>query len=47
MVLNFLQALDRSLAHLDISSYGIADTDLEEVFLKVTENAILEQESKF
>ncbi|ELU10178.1 hypothetical protein CAPTEDRAFT_187351, partial [Capitella teleta] len=33
------QALDNSFSDLEISSYGLMDTSLEEVFLKVTENA--------
>ena len=34
------EALDRSLPQLEISSYGVADTTLEEVFLKVTESSL-------
>ena len=30
-------ALDRALNELNIASYGIADTSLEEVFLRITE----------
>ncbi|KAJ8300982.1 hypothetical protein KUTeg_022501 [Tegillarca granosa] len=37
-------ALDNSIAQLHISSYGVMDTTLEEVFLKVTENSIAEEE---
>ena len=40
------QALDGALEQLDISSYGVIDTDLEEVFLKVTDKAINEQETE-
>ncbi len=29
--------LDESLAELELSSYGVMDTSLEEVFLKITE----------
>ena len=32
-------ALDVSLDNLNIASYGIADTNLEEVFLKITEHS--------
>ena len=31
--------MDKSMAELEISSYGVVDTSLEEVFLKVTESA--------
>ena len=34
---NLFQALESSLNQLHISSFGIMDTTLEEVFLKVTE----------
>ena len=40
------QALDVALEQLDISSYGVIDTDLEEVFLKVTDRAINDQEQR-
>jgi ATP-binding cassette subfamily A (ABC1) protein 2 len=33
-------AMDRSLDALEVSSYGVVDTSLEEVFLKVTESTI-------
>ena len=33
-------ALDKHLCELEISSYGLVDTNLEEVFLKVTEQHI-------
>ena len=33
------EGLDTSLSQLGVSSYGVADTTLEEVFLKVTEKA--------
>lgn len=36
--------LDTSLADLWVSSYGIMDTNLEEIFLKVTEAALSEEE---
>ena len=34
-------ALDKNLSLLGISSYGVVDTNLEEVFLKVTEHALM------
>ena len=34
-------ALNRQQNELYISSYGVMDTDLEEVFLKVTEKALM------
>ena len=37
-------ALDANLDQLHVSSYGVMDTTLEEVFLKVTEAAIQEDE---
>jgi hypothetical protein len=37
--------LDNSLAELKVSSYGVMDTSLEEIFLKVTEAACQEEES--
>ncbi len=40
-----LQSLDGALEQLDISSYGVIDTDLEEVFLKVTDKAVTDQDS--
>ena len=33
------EALDKNLAQLEISSYGVVDTSLEEVFLKVAEKS--------
>jgi len=33
-----LSALDSGVDGLHIASYGVADTSLEEVFLKITEN---------
>jgi hypothetical protein len=33
-------ALDASLSELHIASYGIADTNLEEVFLKITAESL-------
>lgn len=34
---NFLQALEQSLDNLALTSFGVMDTTLEEVFLKVSE----------
>ncbi|XP_055898501.1 ATP-binding cassette sub-family A member 2-like [Biomphalaria glabrata] len=36
--------LDTALEQLKVSSYGVMDTNLEEIFLKVTEAAFLEEE---
>ncbi|XP_012935434.1 ATP-binding cassette sub-family A member 2 [Aplysia californica] len=36
--------LDNSLSELGISSYGVMDTNLEEIFLKVTEAAYIEED---
>ena len=38
------QALESGDQKLYISSYGVADSTLEEVFLEVTENAIIAEE---
>ena len=38
------QALDSNLSNLHITSYGVMDTTLEEVFLKVTEAGLSEEE---
>ncbi len=40
-------ALDRSLDQLHISSYGVIDTTLEEVFLKVTEKALNAEQGQY
>lgn len=37
-------ALDTSLGELHVNSYGVMDTSLEEIFLKITEAAALEEE---
>lgn len=37
--------LDTSLDSLKVSSYGVMDTNLEEIFLKVTEAAFIEEEA--
>ena len=34
----FFRALDKKMAHLQIKSYGLSDTTLEEIFLKVASN---------
>ncbi|XP_021369630.1 ATP-binding cassette sub-family A member 2-like isoform X2 [Mizuhopecten yessoensis] len=39
-------ALDTGLGQLHVSSYGVMDTNLEEVFLKVTEAAFQEEDAK-
>ena len=41
------QALDSSFPALQIHSYGVADTTLEEIFLKVTEAACLEEDGNW
>ena len=41
------QALDTSLQELRVNSYGVMDTNLEEIFLKITEAACQEEESEF
>ena len=41
-----LRNLDMSLPHLMVTSYGVMDTNLEEIFLKVTEAALNEEEGK-
>ena len=40
------QALDASMQELYINSYGVMDTNLEEIFLKITEAACQEEESE-
>ena len=40
------QALDTSLGDLHVDSYGVMDTNLEEIFLKITEAACQEEESE-
>ena len=40
------QALDTSMQELHINSYGVMDTNLEEIFLKITEAACQEEESE-
>ena len=39
-------ALDSNLKTLEINSYGVEDTSLEEVFLKVTEDSINKDEGQ-
>lgn len=39
------QALDVSLPELKVNSYGVMDTSLEEIFLKITEAACQEEDS--
>ena len=34
----FFRVLDSKMAHLQIKSYGLSDTTLEEIFLKVASN---------
>ena len=40
---SLFSALDGRMSDLDISSYGVMDTNLEEVFLKVTEQSNLQK----
>lgn len=40
------EALDSSLVDLHVNSYGIMDTTLEEIFLKITEAACQEEEGR-
>uniref|UniRef100_A0A2C9L7P8 Uncharacterized protein n=1 Tax=Biomphalaria glabrata TaxID=6526 RepID=A0A2C9L7P8_BIOGL len=35
----FFRRLDQSVNHLNIGSYGLSDTSLEEIFLKLTKSA--------
>ncbi|MFT7798628.1 ATP-binding cassette sub-family A member 1-like isoform X2 [Arapaima gigas] len=43
---SFLAELDRRLAELGISSYGLSDTTLEEIFLKVAEETGMDADLK-
>lgn len=43
---DLFEELDKSLDNLHIGSYGVSDTTLEEVFLKVAEEADVEEEDK-